>query len=186
MKVSSLKIPDLKLIEMDVFEDNRGFFYESFNQQKFNEVIGQEIIFVQDNYSKSKKGVLRGLHFQKAPFSQGKLVQVLRGDIFDVVVDVRKDSKTFSKWLGISLNDKDKKQLWIPSGFAHGFMVTSQEATISYKVTNYYRKEYELTISHDDKNLSINWPRNIPKIISDKDMRGIPLEVFRNLCEGEK
>ncbi len=178
MKISSLKIPDIKLIELQIFEDKRGYFFESFNQKKFNKYIGADTTFVQDNQSKSSEGVLRGLHFQKEPYSQGKLVQVLRGEIFDVVVDVRKGSKTFAKWLGIYLNDKERKQLWIPNGFAHGFMTISQEAIISYKVTNYYRKEYEVTISHDDKKLAINWPKNIPKIISDKDMSGISLEDF--------
>ena len=122
MKVTSLKISDVKLIEPDVFEDERGFFFESFNQKKFNDAIGKDVIFVQDNHSKSSKGVLRGLHYQKEPFAQGKLVRVIRGEVFDVAVDIRKDSFTYGKWVAEILSEENKRQLWIPEGFAHGFL----------------------------------------------------------------
>jgi dTDP-4-dehydrorhamnose 3,5-epimerase len=178
MKVTALKIPDVKLIEPEIFEDERGYFFESFNQNEFNKTIGSNINFVQDNQSKSSKGVLRGFHLQIEPFSQGKLVRVVSGEIFDVVVDVRKDSKTFSNWLGIYLNDIDQKQLWVPNGFAHGFMAMSNETSILYKVTNYYSKEHEVTIFYDDDDLSIEWPSNIPKKISEKDKNGISLKDF--------
>ena len=128
-----LKIPDVKLIEPDVFEDERGFFYESFNQQKFNEAIGQNITFVQDNHSKSSKGVLRGLHYQEEPFAQGKLVRVIAGDVFDVAVDIRKGSSTYGQWVSEVLSAENKKQLWIPEGFAHGFMTLSSYAELLYK-----------------------------------------------------
>jgi dTDP-4-dehydrorhamnose 3,5-epimerase len=133
MKAIPLKIPDVKIIEIDLFEDERGFFFESFNQKKFNNAIGKEVNFVQDNHSKSKKGVLRGLHYQIAPFAQAKLLRVISGKIFDVVVDIRKDSPTFGKWVSENLSAKNKKQLWIPEGFAHGFLVLSEVAEIVYK-----------------------------------------------------
>ena len=133
MKVTSLKIPDVKLIEPDVFEDERGFFYESFNQQKFNEAIGENITFVQDNHSKSSKGVLRGLHYQEAPFAQGKLVRVVAGEVFDVAVDIRKDSPTYGQWVSETLSAENKKQLWIPKGFAHGFLTLSDKSDFVYK-----------------------------------------------------
>ena len=158
MKVTSLKIPDVKLIELDVFEDERGFFYESFNQLKFNEAIGQDISFLQDNYSKSKKGVLRGLHYQEEPFSQAKLVQVLAGEVFDVAVDIRKNSKTYGSWVGEILCAEHKKQLWIPEGFAHGFYVLSEEADLIYKVNQFYSKTHERTIHWNKNSFNINWP----------------------------
>ena len=137
MKVTPLKIPDVKLIEPDVFEDERGFFFESFNQQKFNEAIGQDVTFVQDNHSKSSKGVLRGLHYQEAPFEQGKLVRVIAGEVFDVAVDIRKGSPTYGQWVSEILSAENKKQLWIPEGFAHGFLTISSEAEFIYKTTSY-------------------------------------------------
>ena len=143
MKVIPLKIPDVKLIEPDVFEDERGFFYESFNQQKFNEAIGQDILFVQDNHSKSSKGVLRGLHYQEEPFAQGKLVRVIAGEVFDVAVDVRKDSSTYGQWVAEVLSWENKKQLWIPEGFENGFLTLSNEAQFLYKTTDFYNKESE-------------------------------------------
>ena len=138
MKAISLKIPDVKLIEPDVFEDERGFFFESFNQQKFNEAIGLDVTFVQDNHSKSKKGVLRGLHYQDEPFAQGKLVRVICGEVFDVAVDIRKDSTTYGQWVSEILSGDNKKQLWIPEGFAHGFLTLSDMAEFLYKTTNFY------------------------------------------------
>jgi dTDP-4-dehydrorhamnose 3,5-epimerase len=147
MKVTPLKITDVKLIEPDVFEDERGFFYESFNQQKFNEAIGQNITFVQDNHSKSSKGVLRGLHYQEAPFAQGKLVRVVAGKVFDVAVDIRRDSPTYGQWVSEILSAENKKQLWIPEGFAHGFLTLSHECEFLYKTTNYYSKKHERIIN---------------------------------------
>jgi dTDP-4-dehydrorhamnose 3,5-epimerase len=173
MKVSSLKIPDLKLIEPQIFEDSRGYFFELFNQKKFNKSLGLNVDFVQDNQSKSLLGVTRGLHFQENPFSQGKLVSVLSGEVFDVAVDIRKNSKSFSKWVGVYLSADNKKQLWIPPGFAHGFMVTSKEAIVSYKVTKYYSKAHEVVIDPCDEKLAINWPENISKHFSKKDSKGI-------------
>lgn len=158
MKVTPLKIPDVKLIEPDVFEDERGFFYESFNQQKFNEVIDGNITFVQDNHSKSSKGVLRGLHFQEAPFEQGKLVRVVAGEVFDVAVDIRKESPTYGKWVSEILSAENRKQLWIPEGFAHGFLTLSNYAELLYKTTNFYNQRSEKTIRFDSNLFNIKWP----------------------------
>ena len=168
MKVTPLKIPDVKLIEPDVFEDERGFFYESFNQQKFNEAMGENITFVQDNHSKSSKGVLRGLHYQKAPHEQGKLVRVIAGEVFDVVVDIRRDSPTYGKWVSVILSADNKKQLWIPKGFAHGFLTLSDEAEFLYKTTNFYSKVCEKNIHWSQNEFNIKWPME-PKFLSEKD-----------------
>jgi dTDP-4-dehydrorhamnose 3,5-epimerase len=177
MKVTSLKIPDVKLIEPDVFEDERGFFYESFNQQKFNEAIGQDITFVQDNHSKSKKSVLRGLHYQDEPFAQGKLVRVIFGEVFDVAVDIRKKSSTYGQWVSEILSSENKKQLWIPKTFAHGFFVLSDYAEIIYKTDSYYSKKNERILYWDDPNISIDWPFENKKelIVSKKDQNGLSL-----------
>ena len=170
MKVTSLKIPDVKLIEPDVFEDERGFFYESFNQQKFNEAIGQNITFVQDNHSKSSKGVLRGLHYQEEPFAQGKLVRVIAGEVFDVAVDIRKNSSSYGQWVSMILSAENKKQLWIPPGFAHGFLTLSDEAEMLYKTTNFYNQKSEKTIRFNSNLFKIEWPKIDCKIIlSAKD-----------------
>ena len=169
MKVTSLKINDVKLIEPDVFKDERGFFYESFNQQKFNAAIGQNITFVQDNHSKSTKGVLRGLHYQEAPFAQGKLVRVVAGEVFDVAVDIRKNSPTYSKWVAEILSSDNKKQLWIPEGFAHGFLALSNEVEFLYKTTNYYSKQHERLIPFDDDEINIKWPHMSKYVLSIKD-----------------
>ena len=171
MKVTPLKIPDVKLIEPDVFEDERGFFYESFNQQKFNEAIEENITFVQDNHSKSSKGVLRGLHYQEAPFAQGKLVRVVAGEVFDVAVDIRKESLTYGQWVSEVLSSHNYKQLWIPEGFAHGYLTISKEAHFLYKTTNFYSKEHEKTIFYGDKEFDIKWPEVGKKfILSKKDL----------------
>ena len=169
MKVTPLKIPDVKLIEPDVFEDERGFFYESFNQQKFNEAIGENITFVQDNHSKSCKGVLRGLHYQDVPFAQAKLVRVIAGEVFDVAVDIRPESPTYGKWVSEILSVDNKKQLWIPEGFAHGFLTLSNEAEFLYKTTDFYNKKAERLIHWNKNDFDIKWPilKNI--ILSDKD-----------------
>lgn len=170
MKVKSLKIPDVKIIEPDVFEDERGFFYESFNQQKFNEAIGENIVFVQDNHSKSKKGVLRGLHYQKTPYQQGKLVRVITGEVFDVAVDIRRDSPTYGQWVSEILSGENKKQLWIPEGFAHGFLSLEDDTVFSYKVSNYYSCNHEVSINPFLKEFSITWPR-LEYLLSDKDLK---------------
>lgn len=165
-----LKIPEVMLIEPDVFEDKRGFFYESFNQQKFNEAIGKNITFVQDNHSKSSKGVLRGLHYQEAPFEQGKLVRVIAGDVFDVAVDIRKDSPTYGQWVSEILSAENKKQLWIPEGFAHGFVTLSDQAELLYKATNFYNKDLDKSIHWKKNEFNIQWPKiNTPIITSIKD-----------------
>lgn len=170
MKVIPLKIPDVKLIEPEMFEDERGFFYESFNQHKFNQAIGRDITFVQDNHSKSIKGVLRGLHYQEAPFEQGKLVRVIAGEVFDVAVDVRKDSPTYGQWVAEVLSGENKKQLWIPEGFAHGFLTLSNEAEFLYKTTDFYNKESEQSIHWKDNEFKIDWPEvEEPVLTSKKD-----------------
>ena len=169
MKVTSLEIPDVKLIEPEVFKDKRGFFYESFNQQKFNEAIGQNITFMQDNHSKSSMGVLRGLHYQDPPFEQGKLVRVIAGEVFDVAVDIRKKSPTFGQWVSEILSADNKKQLWIPEGFAHGFLTLSPEAEFLYKTTNFYKKEFERTIHWNDNEFKIRWPESLTITTSQKD-----------------
>ena len=173
MKVTTLRIPDVKVIEPEVFEDERGFFYESFNQHKFNELIGENITFVQDNHSKSTKGVLRGLHYQKTPYEQGKLVRVITGEVFDVAVDIRRDSPTYGHWVSETLSAENKKQLWIPKGFAHGFLTLSDKSDFVYKVTNYYSKKHEKTIAYNHPEFNISWPKiKISKfILSDKDRK---------------
>ena len=173
MKVTPLKIPDVKTIEPEVFEDERGFFYESFNQQKFNEAIGQEITFVQDNHSKSSKGVLRGLHYQDPPYAQGKLIRIVAGEVFDVAVDIRKESPSYGQWVSEILSAANKKQLWIPEGFAHGFLVLSDEAEIIYKTTEFYSPEHEHCLKYNDKKTNITWPSiSSQYLLSPKDTKG--------------
>ena len=174
MKVTPLKIPDVLLIEPNVFEDERGWFYEAFNQKKFHDVVGEEITFVQDNHSKSKKGVLRGLHYQEAPFTQGKLVRVIAGEVFDVAVDIRKYSSTYGQWVSEILSAENKKQLWIPEGFAHGFLTLSNEAELLYKTTDYYSYEHEKYILWNDPTLAVKWPAFHSPRLSSKDRFGIP------------
>lgn len=169
MNVIKTDIPDVLIFEPKVFGDDRGFFFESFNQKNFEDAIGEKIDFVQDNQSCSAKGVLRGLHFQIPPYAQAKLVRCLRGSIYDVVVDIRRNSPTFGKWLGIELTSENKKQIWIPEGFAHGFIALSDKAEIHYKTTNYYSKKDERSISWNDSVLNIKWPIH-PSIISEKDL----------------
>lgn len=171
MNISKTKIPDVLIIEPKVFGDERGFFYESYNHKKFEQAVGKEVNFVQDNHSKSTKGVLRGLHFQKAPYAQGKLVRCVVGEVFDVAVDIRENSDTYGQWIGIILSAENKRQLWIPEGFAHGFLVLSETAEFLYKATNYYHPESEGGIIWNDKNISIDWPIDNDNIIlSQKDM----------------
>ena len=172
MKATPLAIPEVILFEPTVFTDERGFFFESFNHKKFEEAVGYSVNFVQDNHSKSTKGVLRGLHYQLAPMAQGKLVRVTQGEVFDVAVDIRKDSPTFGKWVGEKLSAENKKQLWVPEGFAHGFLTLSDTAEFLYKVTNYYSTEHEQCIVWDDKNIDINWPIEKKVKVSEKDAIG--------------
>ena len=171
MKITPLKIADVILIQPDVFEDERGWFFESFNQKKFNELIKENIEFVQDNHSESTKGVLRGLHYQEAPFEQGKLVRVIAGEAFDVAVDIRKDSQTYGQWVAEILSSNNKKQLWIPEGFAHGFLALSDKVEILYKTTNFYSKQHEKSIKWNDSNLMIEWPSlDTEYLLSEKDI----------------
>ena len=171
MKVIPLDIPDVMLIEPKVFGDERGFFFESFNQAQFEEAIGKPVQFVQDNHSRSAKSVLRGLHYQiQQP--QGKLVRVVQGEVFDVAVDLRKSSKTFGQWVGEILSADNKRQLWVPEGFAHGFVVLSDTAEFLYKTTDYYAPAYERCILWNDATLRIQWPDGVQPILSAKDAQG--------------
>ena len=180
MKVERLAIPDIVMIEPKLFGDDRGFFFESFNHKRFEEVISRRVSFVQDNHSRSVRGVLRGLHYQiKEP--QGKLVRVIAGEVFDVVVDLRKGSQTFGKWVGDILSEANKKQLWIPEGFAHGFVVLSESADFLYKTTAYYAAQYERCLAWNDPTLKIDWQIQETPIVSAKDAQGLSLqeaEVF--------
>ena len=157
MKATALAIPDVILFEPQVFKDERGFFFESFNQAKFEAAIGKKVVFVQDNHSCSVKNVLRGLHYQiQQP--QGKLLRVVKGEVFDVAVDIRKSSPSFGKWVGQILSAENKRQLWVPEGFAHGFLVMSESAEFIYKTTDYWAPEFERCIAWNDQNLAIQWP----------------------------
>lgn len=158
MNVIKTKIPDVLIFEPKVFSDERGFFFESFNQKIFEEAVGRKVEFVQDNHSKSSKGVLRGLHYQLEPYAQGKLVRCVVGEVFDVAVDIRKSSSTFGKWVGVNLSSENKRQLWIPEGFAHGFLVLSETAEFVYKTTNFYSYPHERSIIWSDSNINISWP----------------------------
>ena len=151
-------IPDVVLLEPKVFGDSRGFFYESFNQQAFNEATGTNFEFVQDNHSRSSKGVLRGLHYQLPPHAQGKLVRVVRGAVWDVAVDIRKNSPTFGQWVGATLTADNKQQLWVPEGFAHGFITLTDTAEFLYKTTNYYAPSSDRGIKWNDDSIAIEWP----------------------------
>lgn len=169
MKVTPLAIPDVVLIEPRVFGDERGYFYESFNQQAFSKATGLDVNFVQDNHSKSGKNVLRGLHYQLPPKSQGKLVRVIAGAVFDVAADIRKDSPTFGKWVGEVLSADNRRQMWIPPGFAHGFLVLSDAAEFLYKTTDYYSPAHERCIRWDDPDLAVEWPLAESPEMSAKD-----------------
>ena len=169
MKITETRIPDVKIIYPQVFEDERGFFYESFNQQRFENAIGRTVTFVQDNHSKSTKGVLRGFHYQLPPKAQGKLVRVTQGEVFDVAVDIRKSSPTFGQWIGEILSGENRKQLWVPEGFAHAFITLSEVAEFLYKTTDYYSPACEGCIRWNDQEISIDWPIDVEPIISSKD-----------------
>lgn len=182
MKVTPTAIPDVMVVEPKVFGDARGFFYESFNQQAFNVATGTDFEFVQDNHSRSSKGVLRGLHYQLPPHAQGKLVRVVRGAVWDVAVDIRQGSPTFGRWVAEELTEYSHKQFWIPPGFAHGFVVLSESADFLYKTTNYYAPQSDRGVAWNDPEIAIPWPDlGMEWLLSDKD-RQQPLlqdaEVF--------
>jgi dTDP-4-dehydrorhamnose 3,5-epimerase len=158
MEFERLAIPEVILLKPKVFGDKRGFFMESWNQEVFDRIVGEPIKFVQDNHSRSTKGVLRGLHYQLPPMAQGKLVRVTRGEVFDVAVDIRRSSPTFGKWVGAILSDENQHQLWIPPGFAHGFLTLSETADFLYKTTAFYSKEFERGIRWNDSTIALNWP----------------------------
>jgi dTDP-4-dehydrorhamnose 3,5-epimerase len=180
MQIQTTSIPDVLIIEPKVFGDERGFFFESFNEQKFAQLTGVTLSFVQDNHSRSAQNVLRGLHYQiQQP--QGKLVRVVSGEVFDVAVDIRKESPTFGKWVGARLSAENKRQLWIPVGFAHGFVVLSEQADFLYKTTDYWAPQYERSILWNDPEIGIDWPINGEPLLSVKDKAAKALanaEVF--------
>ena len=183
MKVTKTAIEGVLILEPKVFGDARGFFFESFNQKAFNDAVGGEIGFVQDNHSRSVKGVLRGLHFQKPPHAQGKLVRVTQGSVFDVAVDIRRDSVTFGQWVGVELSGDNHKQLWVPSGLAHGFLVTSDSADFLYKTTDYYAPQAEGCVRWDDPDLAISWPDvGAAPTLSGKDAVAMLLKDLRELA----
>jgi len=171
MKATQTAIKDLLLIEPKVFGDDRGFFFESFNKRQFSELVGREIGFVQDNHSRSVKSVLRGLHYQ-IQHPQGKLVRAIQGSLLDIAVDIRKNSPTFGKHIAIELSAENKRMLWIPEGFAHGFVVLSDTAELLYKTTDYWYPEHERCIRWDDHNLAIDWQLQATPILSNKDAQG--------------
>ncbi|MCU8104636.1 dTDP-4-dehydrorhamnose 3,5-epimerase [Shewanella sp. SM101] len=178
MKIIDTKILDVKIIEPKVFADDRGFFFESFNQQQFETAIGYSVNFVQDNHSKSSKGVLRGLHYQSSPHAQGKLVRCVVGEVFDVAVDIRKNSTTFGQWVGVHLSAENKRQLWIPEGFAHGFVTLSETAEFLYKTTDYYHKQSEGALCWNDSDLNIQWPIQ-EVLLSEKDVLAQTFSMFK-------
>ena len=173
MRIIPTAIADVLIIEPKVFGDARGFFYESFNQQAFDAATGTRFNFVQDNHSRSARGVLRGLHYQLAPKAQGKLVRVARGAVFDVAVDIRQGSPTFGRWVGVELSEDNQRQLWIPPGFAHGFLTLSDSADFLYKTTDYYSPAHERCIAWDDPAIGVQWPDSgsAPQL-SAKDLQG--------------
>ncbi|MCP3921780.1 MAG: dTDP-4-dehydrorhamnose 3,5-epimerase [Desulfobacterales bacterium] len=185
MKIVETKIPDLKVIEPEVFGDDRGFFMETYQKKKLLSA-GISDDFVQDNHSKSTQGILRGLHFQKKN-TQGKFVRVISGEVFDAAVDLRKDSPTYGMWEGVILSAENKKMFWVPEGFAHGFYVTSESAEFIYKCTNYYDPEYECSIAWNDPTIGIEWPLTNSQLpsLSQKDNKGVTLEEAGYFIQGE-
>lgn len=174
MKITKTAIPDVLVLEPQVFEDSRGFFFESFNHRVFNEATGLNVNFVQDNHSRSGKSVIRGLHYQlQTP--QGKLVRVVQGAVFDVVVDIRKSSPTFGKWIGVELTEENRKQLWVPPGFAHGSLSLAEKTDFLYKVTGYHHPEFERCILWNDQVIGISWPLLEEPLLSDRDRKGVEL-----------
>jgi len=176
MKVTPLSIPDVLLIEPQVFEDSRGFFFESFREDIFRKETSLNVSFVQDNHSKSVKGILRGLHYQLPPHAQGKLVRVIQGEVLDVAVDIRKSSTTCGQYIAEILSDDNKKQLYIPEGFAHGFLTLSDTAEFLYKTTNFYHPERERCILWNDSILNINWPKDLNIQLSPRDLLGVSFD----------
>jgi dTDP-4-dehydrorhamnose 3,5-epimerase len=176
LKVTPTSISDVLIIEPNVFGDARGFFFESFNQKAFNEATGLDVNFVQDNHSRSAKGVLRGLHYQLEQ-PQGKLVRVVRGEVFDVAIDIRKSSPTFGRWIGEVLSADNKRQMWVPKGFAHGFLTLSDTADFLYKTTDYYAPARERCIAWNDTTVGIRWPSTSAPDLSAKDSKGLPLKL---------
>lgn len=171
MKVTPTAMPEVLILEPRVYGDDRGFFYESYNARTFEQITGQRVNFVQDHHSKSARGVLRGLHYQiRQP--QGKLVRVSAGAVFDVVVDLRRNSPFFGRWVGVDLSAENRREIWVPSGFAHGFVVTSESAEVQYKTTDYWAPEHECTIMWNDPALAIDWPLTDVPILSSKDSKG--------------
>jgi len=180
VKLIPAAIPDVLIIEPKVFGDDRGFFFESFNAACFDQVVSKNVRFVQDNHSRSMRGVLRGLHYQIQQ-AQGKLVRVVAGEVFDVAVDLRKSSATFGRWVGFTLSAENKRQLWIPEGFAHGFVVISDVADVVYKATDYWAPAHERCIAWNDPVIGVDWPIHGEPVLSDKDRQGVWLadaEVF--------
>ena len=181
MQAQKLAISEVVLFTPKLFGDNRGFFYESFNARVFSDVTGLQPDFVQDNHSRSVKGVLRGLHYQLAPHAQGKLVRVIQGEVFDVAVDIRRSSLTFGQWVGAVLSAENRGQLWIPPGFAHGFITLSDTAEFLYKTTDFYSAQSERCIAWNDTAIGIEWPMDWMPLLSNKDQKGVALseaEVF--------
>lgn len=180
MQVVRTAIPEVLVIEPRVFGDDRGFFYESYNERAFAGATGLDVRFVQDNHSRSARNVLRGLHYQvRQP--QGKLVRVTAGEIYDVAVDIRRGSPAFGKWMGVVLSAANRKLCWVPAGFAHGFLVTSDHAEVQYKTTDYWAAEHERSIAWNDRDLAINWPLKVDPVLSPKDQAGVAFrqaEVF--------
>lgn len=174
MKFTKLSIDGLVLLDTTVYEDDRGFFFESFSKEKFEQAIGYSVDFVQDNHSRSKKNVFRGLHYQVNPKAQGKLVRVVKGEVLDYAVDIRKESETFGKYVCVKLSAENKKQFWIPAGFAHGFLTISDEAEFIYKVTDYYSKECDRSILFNDPEIGLNIDSDV--LVSKKDLEGILLK----------
>jgi len=171
MKVTPTELPDVLILEPKVFGDERGFFMESYNRRAFNEAVGYEVEFVQDNHSRSAQGVLRGMHYQLPPNAQGKLVRVTSGCVLDVAVDIRRSSPWFGRWIGVNLSASNQRQLWIPPGFAHGFLVLSESADFLYKTTSYYAPQSEASLRWNDPAIAILWSTHIsgPPILSEKD-----------------
>ena len=177
MKIIPTELPEVLLIEPRVFGDARGFFLESWNQQAFDQAVGHEVRFVQDNHSRSARGVLRGLHYQRPPHAQGKLVRVTQGRVFDVAVDIRRDSPRFGRWTGTELSSDNHRQLWIPPGFAHGFLVLSESADFLYKTTDYYAPATEAGLAWDDPEVGIEWALDgLTPLLADKDRQAPGLQ----------
>ena len=183
MKATPTAIPDVVVIEPRVFGDERGFFFVCFNQRAFNQALGLGVAFVQDNHSRSSQGVLRGLHFQLPPKAQGKLLRVIDGAVFDVAVDIRRRSPTFGRWVAEELSADNKKQLWIPPGFAHGFLTLTETADVLYKTTDYYAPEYERCIRWDDPAIAVAWPDMRSVLLSGKDRDAPALSENLHLFE---